>query len=173
MKSEGDSAGLRKALVVEDEHSIAMLIAAIAQRAGFSVDHAADGAEAVRAMDDQDYAVVVLDLMLPRVNGWEVLKHIQEKGGCAGCVVVVSAGSDSDLAKIDASIVRKTIQKPFDVNDLEQILASIHRDAGGAPIVASSERLKIAAKDEESRSGEGAPSETATRSEVEEREHPE
>lgn len=172
MKSEGDTAGLRKALVVEDEHSIAMLIAAVAQRAGFAVDHATDGAEAVRAMDDHDYAVVVLDLMLPRVNGWQVLEHIEEKG-CAGCVVIVSAGSDGDLAKIDASIVRKVIQKPFDVNDLEQILANIHRDAGGAPVVASSERLKIAAKDEESRSGEGAPSETARRPEVEKGEPPE
>lgn len=149
-----------------------MLIAAVAQRAGFAVDHAADGAEAVRAMDDHDYAVVILDLMLPRVNGWQVLEHIEEKG-CAGCVVIVSAGSDSDLAKVDASIVRKVIQKPFDVNELEQILASIHRDAEGAPVVASSERLKVAAKDEESGSGEGARSKTATRSEVEDLNGPE
>lgn len=166
MQSESDTAGLRRALVVEDERSIAMLIAAVAQRAGFSVDHAADGAEAVRAMDDQDYAVVVLDLMLPRVNGWQVLEHIEEKG-CAGCVVVVSAGSDGDLAKIDKSIVRKVIQKPFDVNDLEQLLANIHRDAGGAPVVASSARLKVAAKNEEARGGKAAPSKTARRPEVE------
>ena len=119
------------ALVVEDERSIGHLVATIAARAGYSVDRAADGAEAIRLMDQTSYSVIILDLMMPKVSGFEVMEHIRETE-CAQCVIILTAGSDRDIEKVDHSLIRKVIRKPFDVTELEEELIGMRKDQGAA-----------------------------------------
>jgi len=59
-------------LVVDDDAAIRILISRILSRHGFRVDAAADGAEAIEELLQHDYALVTLDLMMPRIDGYGV-----------------------------------------------------------------------------------------------------
>ena len=66
-----------RVLVVDDEPAIRALIAKIVQRAGFVVDTARDGAEAIEKLDGGDYSVLVIDLMMPNIDGYDVIDHVR------------------------------------------------------------------------------------------------
>jgi DNA-binding response OmpR family regulator len=69
---------VKRALVIDDDASIRILITRILARYEFSVDAAADGGEGIELMRDNDYDVIVLDLMMPRIDGFGVLKFLSE-----------------------------------------------------------------------------------------------
>ena len=68
-----------RALIVDDEEPIRTMLAAVVQQSGFDVDTAADGAEAIASIDRDGYSVLLLDIMMPRVNGYDVLRHLEAK----------------------------------------------------------------------------------------------
>jgi DNA-binding response OmpR family regulator len=68
----------RRVLVADDEDAIRALVGRILSRAGFQPVHASDGAEAIECLDSTLFDAVVLDLMMPRVDGFGVLKHLIE-----------------------------------------------------------------------------------------------
>src|SRR3954451_11721027 len=83
--------GKGRVLVVDDEPAIRALVAKIVERAGFSVDVAADGAEAIAKVNQTDYAVIVLDLMMPAVSGYEFVEFLEQRGGKRPSVIVITA----------------------------------------------------------------------------------
>jgi DNA-binding response OmpR family regulator len=82
--------GPSKILVVEDDPAIARVLFRLFSRRGCAVVRAADGAEGVDRFDHDPPDLVVLDLGLPELDGWEVLRHIRS----AGSVPVVIVTSD-------------------------------------------------------------------------------
>lgn len=77
-------------LLVEDSERLRHALAPLLAGAGYALDQAADGAEALAYLERYDYAVVVLDLMLPKVDGLEVLRTMRARGNPAR-VLVLSA----------------------------------------------------------------------------------
>src|SRR5437773_6189582 len=68
----------RRALVVDDDASIRILVSRILGRHRYAVDAVKDGAEAIEKLLQRNYAVVVLDLMMPRIDGAGVVKYLVE-----------------------------------------------------------------------------------------------
>jgi len=108
----------RRALVVDDDAGIRILVARVLTREGFEVDSARDGAEAIELMMRNDYDIITLDLMMPRVDGFAVVRymtrHWPEK---LASVVVMTAYGASALEQVCPPVGR-TLEKPFDINDL-------------------------------------------------------
>ncbi len=79
-------------LIVEDEPDIAHLLSLMLARAGYAVDVAHTGTEALRALQEGSYAAMTLDLMLPDINGLDIIRQLRQQAKTANLpVVVVSA----------------------------------------------------------------------------------
>lgn len=102
-------------LVVEDEPNIVESLRFILSRAGFAVDVSGDGADALRRMRNGRYDAVVLDIMLPGLNGFEVLKAVRADPGLAGLPVIVltAKGQATDRRSAEEIGASAFITKPF------------------------------------------------------------
>ena len=105
--------GRRRALVVDDDDPIRIMLAKVIERENLAVDTARDGAEAIARIDAGSYNVILLDLMMPKVDGFAVLDHLRrhhpEK---LGRTIVVSAVSESEVNRQFESPLR-VHAKPF------------------------------------------------------------
>jgi DNA-binding response OmpR family regulator len=102
-------------LVVDDDRAIRKLLERIARRAGFEAEGAKDGAEALEMLDRADYDVALIDLMMPRVSGYELVQRISARER-RPIIIVATALTNSDIASVDDTLVRHVIRKPFDVH---------------------------------------------------------
>jgi DNA-binding response OmpR family regulator len=107
-----------RVLVIDDDPEIRNLIRAILTLNGFSVEEAADGSIAMAKVERDEYDAIIVDLMMPAVSGYDVIREIQNRRPDASCVVVVSAASRRKIDEADMPVVRAKIQKPFDINEL-------------------------------------------------------
>lgn len=116
-----------RVLVVDDEPAIRALVAKIVERAGFPVESARDGAEAIDRLEADEYGVVVVDLMMPNVDGYALIEHIKQRGGRAPAIIVISAGDSAALRQLDGSMVHSIVRKPFDIDVLGDLIAAAAR----------------------------------------------
>jgi len=105
-----------RALIVEDDPAIRKLVEKLLLRKGIDVDSAREGRQAIEKLKDSDYSVLILDLMLPEMNGFEIIEFIK-KNQIKIPVAVVSAVSHQALTKLDLDVVKLVISKPFDVDE--------------------------------------------------------
>ena len=111
------SAG-RRALVVDDDAGIRILVSRILGRHGYAVDAVKDGAEAIEKVLQHDYAVITLDLMMPRIDGAAVMRYLAEhRPEMLARVIVMTAFGDRAIRAICPPVVR-FIEKPFDISRL-------------------------------------------------------
>jgi DNA-binding response OmpR family regulator len=113
-----------RVLVVDDEPAIRALVAKIVERAGHPVDTARDGAEAIEKLDQTDYAVIVLDLMMPNIDGYGLIQHLKGRPGAKPAVIVVSAGDSAALRSLDGALVHSILRKPFDIDVLGDLITA-------------------------------------------------
>jgi DNA-binding response OmpR family regulator len=105
-----------RALVVEDDPAIRRLVEKLLARRGIEIVLARDGREAIEHLRTGDFSVVVLDLMVPEVNGFELIDFIKRENKRVP-VAVVSAVSQQALTELDLDVVKLVIAKPFDVDE--------------------------------------------------------
>ena len=74
-----------RVLLVEDNRPLADWLGKALTQARFVVDCMYDGADADHVLRTQDYAVVILDVSLPRMDGWEVLRRVRGRGNRVPC----------------------------------------------------------------------------------------
>jgi DNA-binding response OmpR family regulator len=109
----------KRALVVDDDDPIRAMLAKIVERQNLAVDTARDGAEAIERLDRDGYALIVLDLMMPRVDGYGVLRHINERyPERLACTIIASAVPESEILKRFNLPVYRIHAKPFDMAKL-------------------------------------------------------
>ena len=128
----GEKQGAR-ILVCEDEPDIAAVIAGLLERAGYTVEIAANAAQAKEALADGDFAAMTLDIQLPDQDGISLLKELRRNANTAELpIVVVSARSVDSLGEIggDAFGLIDWIEKPLDGNRLTDAVAMGVRGAG-------------------------------------------
>lgn len=109
----------KRALVVDDDDPIRTMLAKVIERQNLEVDTARDGVEAIERIDHDGYSVILLDMMMPRVDGYGVLRHLQahhpEK---LACTIIASAVPQSEiLGGFDVPVYR-VHSKPFDMTRL-------------------------------------------------------
>jgi CheY-like chemotaxis protein len=107
----------RRVLVVEDEHDVLHFLCTVLRDAGYMVESAGDGAEALAKIDNLHPDLIVLDLMMPRLDGWGVLEQMRrDRDPRAPAVVILSAFPDPWRA-IKAG-AWECLEKPFQVEQL-------------------------------------------------------
>jgi DNA-binding response OmpR family regulator len=108
----------KRILVVEDDPPIREVVKRILNREGYIIDEAGDGEEALTKVKADHYSAIVLDLMLPKVSGYEVLDYLTRERPNSKCVVIISAALEREIDKADPTIVKAVLRKPFDLQDL-------------------------------------------------------
>ena len=112
----------RKVVVVEDDINIAELLRLYLEKDGFSVTVAHDGPEGLRAAEEQKPDLVMLDIMLPGMDGWQVCKRLRQTSKVP-IIMLTAKGETEDKVQGLEMGADDYIVKPFEVKEL---LARIH-----------------------------------------------
>jgi|SRR5437763_9541419 len=119
--------GQPKALIIDDDDPIRTMLSTIVRHQGISVDTARDGGEAIEILDRDGYNVVVLDLMMPRVDGYAVLEHMRaHQPELLPCTILATAVPERDLQRHLQDDVYMVHTKPF---DMQRFIAAVRRCA--------------------------------------------
>jgi DNA-binding response OmpR family regulator len=121
-----------RVLIVEDERRLAANIArSLRESAGYAVDHASDGVEGLHLAESNAYDVLILDLMLPGIDGRTLLQRLRAEG-CNFPVLVLTARDDKEtLIQVLNDGADDYLCKPFDLGELiARIKAMIRRGKG-------------------------------------------
>jgi two-component system, OmpR family, response regulator len=139
----------RRVLVIDDEESIRRMLGSALRQRTLSVDEASDGGGAIALLNENRYSVVLLDLLMPGVDGFHVLEAMGKETNPP--VVLVVSGADRALIdRVDSRLIHGIIRKPFDpveIADIVQACAEIRSRSAfgtmayatvmaGAPLIA-------------------------------------
>ncbi len=115
-------------LLVEDNRDLALWLARTLRASRYAVDVAHDGEEADEALQLADYALVILDLLLPKLDGLGVLKRLRARGSAVPVIVLTANASlDGRVAGLDEG-ADDYLVKPFEVAELEaRVRAQLRR----------------------------------------------
>jgi two-component system, OmpR family, alkaline phosphatase synthesis response regulator PhoP len=135
---------MEKLLIVDDERHIAELIELYATQAGYLSAQAHDGESALAAVEREQPDLIVLDLMLPKLNGFEVCKRIRQKSDVP--IVMLTARTD-DIDKIVGLEIGADdyLTKPFNPRELMARIKAILRRVGAGPMLRGEGPLRIGA----------------------------
>jgi DNA-binding response OmpR family regulator len=128
MKQREDQAGL--ILLIEDNRGISEMVGEFLERRGYGVDYAADGVTGLHLAIANSYDVVVLDLMLPGMDGLELCRKLRSEAKKATPVLMLTARDtlEDKLTGLDAG-ADDYLVKPFEIRELEaRVRALIRRD---------------------------------------------
>ncbi|MEO6488211.1 MAG: response regulator [Thermoanaerobaculia bacterium] len=109
-------------LIAEDDENVRALLSRILRRCGYTVELAHDGGEAISRLEGRDYDALVLDLMMPRVNGVEVINYMIETKPLMVQKTVVVTAFPGTATRNELDAVCQVVPKPF---DLKVLLAAI------------------------------------------------
>jgi DNA-binding response OmpR family regulator len=108
-------------LVVDDDPGLQGLFYTLLGRDGFTVDCAPNGRLAFEYLKRGSYSVILLDLMMPDVNGFELLERLQRDSPALMRRIIIMTGATQRVVdSVDVSRVWGLIRKPFDIDDLSQ-----------------------------------------------------
>jgi len=114
-----------RVLVVDDDSAIRRMIVAALRREGYSFLEAANGRDALDLMHEQHPDVVVLDLMMPILSGWDVLRERAHDAAMRKIpVIIVSANRDPEIATAVNAGICAFLPKPFDIAALSALVRS-------------------------------------------------
>jgi DNA-binding response OmpR family regulator len=114
-------------LIVEDDPDVLLIVRVNLESSGFDTALAADGDTALRRIDVDAPDAVLLDLMLPIVDGWEVLAELTSREGAPPVVVCSARRGDYDVERAKRLGAADFLPKPF---DLDQLVSSLARVTG-------------------------------------------
>jgi DNA-binding response OmpR family regulator len=110
-----------RVLVVDDDDAIRTMVERVLTREKYHVDSARDGHEAIEKLARNDYGTVLLDLMMPRVDGLGVLRWMEEsRRDARQWVIVMTANLSGAEQAAAAKPIYTVVPKPFDIRQLVQ-----------------------------------------------------
>lgn len=120
-------------LLAEDNHELAHWLEKALIGAGFAVDHVADGNAAEQLLRSEQYAVAVLDIEMPRMDGLEVLQRMRKRGQNLPVLMLSVRNGVADRVRGLNGGADDYLSKPFDLNELDaRLRALLRRSAGHA-----------------------------------------
>ena len=130
-------------LIIEDEPDLLSGLSRALRRTGYSVDTAADGDEGLFRALEIDYDAIVLDVMLPRLDGWAVLARLREKKSTPVIMLTARDATRDRVRGFDTG-ADDYLVKPFELEELlARLRALIRRSAGRATPALEIGTLKI------------------------------
>lgn len=124
---------MARILLVEDDDALARGLIKILNARGFSADHAEDGEHALAMAGDEPYIVIVLDIGLPDISGFEVLKTLRARGNKAPILILTARDGIQDRVSGLDSGADDYLLKPFEVDELVARLRALMRRPSGNP----------------------------------------
>jgi DNA-binding response OmpR family regulator len=123
-----------RVLLVEDEIRLAENVAhALRDGPGFAVDHAEDGQTGLELAENLYYDLIILDLMLPKLDGLSVLRRIRERGDNTAVLILTARNERSSIIELLNSGADDYLSKPFDLGEvIARAKALIRRGKGTA-----------------------------------------
>ena len=119
-------------LVVEDEPDLLAGLARALRKQGYAVDTAADGEDGLYKAQSTDYDAIVLDVMLPRLDGWELLARLRQKKSTPVLMLTARDRSADRVRGLDTG-ADDYLVKPFDIPELLARLRALIRRAAHQP----------------------------------------
>jgi CheY-like chemotaxis protein len=124
----------RKILVIDDDLAIRVLLQAVLKRMKFTVDLAEDGQVGLDKLKHDGYDLILLDLMMPRVNGYEFIEQIgRDYPDERPHIIVFTAAGKRGVEKIPADAVCNSILKPFDLEKFIEMIGECLNGHNGHP----------------------------------------
>lgn len=131
-----------KVLLVDDEEAIASNLAPFLERAGFTIEVASDGEEALRLVADSAPNLVVLDILMPGLDGREVCRRLRAAGDWTPVILLTQVGESTERAMALEEGADDYLNKPFDPHELvARIRAVLRRARPGRRPLSSALRL--------------------------------
>jgi len=127
----GDQDGHITILLVEDHNDLAASIGDYLESAGYAMDFAADGAIALNLLEENKYDLIVLDLMLPKVDGIKVAKQLRERGDGTPILMLTARDQLEDKITGFEAGADDYLVKPFAMQELELRIKALIRRARG------------------------------------------
>jgi two-component system OmpR family response regulator len=124
-----------RVLVVEDEPDLRRVVAQALRETGYAVDEAADGEDGLYKASSWDYDALVLDLMLPRLNGWELLRQLRRTRKTPVLILTARDTINDRVRGLDSG-ADDYLVKPFDLIELQARLRALIRRAAGNAVAA-------------------------------------
>lgn len=116
-------------LLAEDEKSLSRAVKAILEKNNFSVDAVYDGAEALEYLDSGNYDGVIMDVMMPRMDGITALKKLRASGNMVPVLVLTARSEIDDKVEGLDSGANDYLTKPFDTKELLARIRAMTRSA--------------------------------------------
>jgi DNA-binding response OmpR family regulator len=110
-------------LVVEDDEDIRGFLAIVLEEAGYAVTSAANGAEALQRVAQESPDVILLDMKMPVMDGWEFAQHYRAYTAMQAPIIVMTAARDARLRAREVDAV-EVLSKPFNI---EELLTTVER----------------------------------------------
>ena len=108
-------------LIVEDEGPIRNLIAAVLKRERIEADTAENGRDALQLMARRRYSCIILDLMMPVMNGRQLVEWMKDVPDRPPVILLTAAG-ESSTADLPPEVVKVMIRKPFDLGRVVEVV---------------------------------------------------
>ena len=120
-------------LLIEDDAALARSIAALLRAGGNAVDHVATGADALMVTADDVYALVILDVGLPDIDGFAVLQTLRRRGQRVPVLMLTARDALDDRVRGLDLGADDYLRKPFEPEELEARVRALGRRRGGDP----------------------------------------
>lgn len=121
-----------RVLVVDDDPAIRNLVATVLRREQFQIVTATDGEDALEKISAQSFRLIILDLMMPKKNGFEVIDYLKEhRQTIHQPVLVMTAATDKFVGKVDLDFVKGVVRKPFDITELTRLVRTLIQQSIG------------------------------------------
>lgn len=134
------SAGTGTILLIEDNEDLAEGLRYNLELEGYRVLHAADGAGGLRLVDDSGPDLVILDLMLPDIDGFQVLRALRREGHDIPVLILTARGAEEDRVRGFRMDADQYVTKPFHLLELLERVQSLLRRHGARGTRATPER---------------------------------
>ncbi len=116
---------MKKVLIIEDEDSALEILNCNIKRRGYNVEIAQNGEDGFRKIVHCSPDIILLDIKLPDIDGWEILKRMNASGmSCSKVIILSAATQKTDRERAESQSVSLFMAKPF---DLPELLGSIAR----------------------------------------------
>lgn len=124
----------QRVLVVDDDPTVSDVVRRYLERAGYQVTHAGDGPRALAEFDREQPSLVVLDLMLPGIDGLEVCRQMQRRAAGVPVIMLTARGEEADRVLGLQLGADDYVAKPFSPRELVlRVQSVLRRAAGPAP----------------------------------------
>jgi len=125
-----DDKSAKTVLVVDDDQDIVMVLEQFLQEAGYKVDVAYDGLDALTRIRSHTYDAVVCDMMMPRMNGETLYREVEHSAPWMArrFLFVTGMARSSEFSRFFTQTLTRSIEKPFHAEDVLQVIAEIIKE---------------------------------------------